>query len=207
MTAMSRIEAFAAAGAPVTEPITKFGGQPGWLAEPQWPVNDAWGEPMRFVCQLELEPVLGEAGRGRLAYVFVTHADHGDEEFFDPDVIFPDEGANAVIVQPGGGYAGTTLPLATGPGLYHAHDGSAAEYTPRLRPDDEHDDDPWDGDKIGGRPAFFQDDDWPDGGPWTLALQLHANFKPFHLNLGAAPTAFVLVSPDGTEGRMLVQDS
>jgi hypothetical protein len=225
VVAVSRIEAFVAAGAPVTAPVTKFGGQPVWLAGAQWPVNDAWGEPMRFVCQVELGSVLGDAGRGRLAYVFVTHAEYGDEVFFDPDVAFPDEGANAVIVQPGGTYGGSTLPLATGPSLYHGQDGSGAEYTVRLRPGEDpgfvaqddfvrlpadERDRYWEqvgSDKIGGTPAFFQGDDWPEGGPWTLALQFSPDFKPFHLNLGAAAMAFVFVSPDARQGRMLVQDS
>lgn len=220
-----RIEAFVPAEVPVTAPVTKFGGRPVWLSEPQWPVNEAWDEPMRFICQIELGAVLGDAGRGRLAYVFVTHAEHGDETFFDPDVIFPDEGANAVIVQPGGVYGGATLPMATGPTLYHAEDGSEAEYTVRLRPDEDPDfrpqhdhgrpppedhDQYWErisGDKIGGTPAFFQGDDWPDGGPWKLALQLNPDFQPFHLNLGAAPTAFAFVSPDAEQGRLLVQDT
>ncbi|WP_225848309.1 DUF1963 domain-containing protein [Streptomyces sp. HPF1205] len=220
-----RIEAFVPARAPITDPVTKFGGQPVWLSEPQWPVNDAWGEPMRFLCQIELGPVVGEAGQGRLAYVFVTHAEHGDEVFFDPDIAFPDEGANAVIVQPGGVYDGSTLPMATGPSLYHAEDGSDAEYTVRLQPGEDPDFRPqndsarlptddldryWErisNDKIGGVPAFFQGDEWPDGGPWELTLQLSPNFKPFHLNLGAAPVAFVFVSPDAKQGRMLVQDS
>ncbi|MCI3273550.1 DUF1963 domain-containing protein [Streptomyces cylindrosporus] len=205
--------------------MTKFGGQPVWLCEPQWPVNDAWDEPMRFICQIDLETVLGEAGRGRLAYVFITHAQHGDDTFFDPDTAFPDEGANAIIVQPGGAYHGPTLPTATGPTLFHADDGSDAEYALQLIPDTDPDFRPqhqpgtpppddhahyWEqisGDKIGGTPAFFQDDDWPDNGPWTLALQLSPNFQPFHLNLGAAPTTFAFVSPDATQGRLLIQDT
>ncbi|CAG7618065.1 DUF1963 domain-containing protein [Actinacidiphila bryophytorum] len=225
MVPTSRIEAFVPAEAAITAPVTKFGGQPVWLAEPQWPVNDAWGEPMRFICQIELEAVLGDAGRGKLAYVFVTHAEHGDEAFFDPDIACPDEGANAVVVQPGGVYPGTTLPAATGPGLYHRADGSRAEYGVRLRrgedpaflsgyeyaalPDGERDR-YWEavaGDKIGGTPAFFQGDEWPDGGPWRLALQLDPDFLPFHLNLGAAPTAFAFVSQDARHGCFLVQDS
>lgn len=225
MVPTSRIEAFVPAGAPITAPVTKFGGQPVWLSEPQWPVNDAWGEPMRFVCQIELGPVLGEAGHGKLAYVFVTHAEHGDDVFFDPDIAFPDEGANAVIVQPGGVYSGSTLPLATGPSLYHSADGSDAEYTVRLLPGEDPDFRPqndsaglptdahdpfWEqvsSDKIGGTPAFFQGDEWPDAGPWKLMLQLSSNFVPFFLNLGAAPMAFAFVSPDARQGRFLVQDS
>jgi uncharacterized protein DUF1963 len=84
-----RIEAFVPAGVPVTAPVTKFGGQPVWLSEPQWPVNDAWGEPMRFVCQIELGPVLGDSGRGKLAYVFVTHAEHGTTRSSTPAARHP----------------------------------------------------------------------------------------------------------------------
>ncbi|MER0243147.1 DUF1963 domain-containing protein [Streptomyces sp. HSW2009] len=227
MVATLRIEAFVPAESPITAPVTKFGGQPVWLAEPQWPVNEAWGEPMRFVCQIELSAVLGEAGRGKLAYVFVTHAEFGDVTFFDPDVIFPDEGANAVVVQPDGDSVGATLPLVSGPSLYHAADGSAAEYTVVLRPDSDVEPEgestlacggegssdpgrkpePIGDDKLGGTPAFFQGDDWPPGGPWKLLLQLSPNFLPFHLHLGSAPLAFAFVSPDASRGRFLVQDS
>jgi hypothetical protein len=221
-----RIDGFPAAAQPVTTATTKFGGQPVWLTGPQWPISAAWDRPMRFVGQIELGPVLGAVGHGKMAYIFVTHADHG-EDFFDPDIIDPDGGENAVIVQPGGDYAGPVRPLATGPGLY-GRDGSAAELTVDLRPVDEPgsmtDDelqalpgvDPldqdrhveWiDADKIGGTPVFFQGDEWPDGGPWRLLLQLDSNWVPFHLNLGAAPRLFAFVSEDGAEGRLLVQDS
>ncbi|WP_160161306.1 DUF1963 domain-containing protein [Embleya hyalina] len=223
MVTARRIEGFSPTGRPISTPTTKFGGRPVWLTGPQWPISAAWDRPMRFVCQIELGPVLGAAGRGKVAYVFVTHADHG-EDFFDPDVIDPDEGENAVIVQPGGDHAGPVRPLATGPGLY-GDDGAAVEFTADLRPVDEPvsltsgelealptaDRDRYvervDGDKIGGTPLFFQGDQWPDGGPWRLLLQLDSNWVPFRLHLGAAPRLFAFVSEDGTRGRLLVQDS
>ncbi|MCX4750859.1 YwqG family protein [Kitasatospora sp. NBC_01287] len=218
-----RIKGFSETGRPISTPTTKFGGQPGWLAGPQWPISAAWGRPMRFVGQIELGPVIGAAGQGRMAYVFVTHADH-EEDFFDPDIVDPDGGENAVIVQPGGHYAGPVRPLATGPGLYGV-DGSEVEYTVDLRAADEPGSvtdeeleglpstdrsryvELTDGDQIGGTPLFFQGDEWPDGGPWRLLLQLDSNWLPFHLDLGAAPRLFAFVSEDGTEGRLLVQDS
>jgi hypothetical protein len=196
-----RVGGFSAADRSICTPTTKFGGQPVWLTGPQWPISAAWDRPMRFVGQIALGPVIGAAGEGRMAYIFVTHADHG-EDFFDPDVIDPDGGENAVIVQPAGSYAGLVRPLATGPGLY-GHDGSAVELTVDLRPADE----PIDGDKIGGTPEFFQGDAWPDSGSWRLLLQLDTNWVPFRLNLGAAPRLFAFVSEDGTQGRLLVQDS
>ncbi|MGW5002446.1 hypothetical protein ACWEP8_32805 [Streptomyces hydrogenans] len=218
-----RIEGLSTSGRPISTPTTKFGGQPVWLAGPQWPISTAWDRPMRFVCQIELGPILGAAGRGKMAYVFVTHGDHG-EDFFDPDIIDPEGGENAVIVQPGGYYAGPVRPLASGPGLY-GHDGAEVEFTVGLRPVDEPgsmtDEKPKalpptdrdryaeriDGNKIGGTPLFFQGEEWPDGGPWRLLLQLDSNWVPFHLNLGASPRAFAFVSEDGLQGRLLVQDS
>ncbi len=204
------IEGFSPSDRPVTTPTTKFGGRPVWLTGPQWPISAAWDRPMRFVGQIELGPVLGAAGQGKVAYLFVTHADH-EEDFFDPDVIDPDGGENAVIVQPGGDYAGPVRPLATGPGLYDG-DGSAVEFTVDLRPlpsgdRDGHDNDRTDGDRIGGMPQFFQGEEWPAGGPWRLLLQLDSNWVPFHLDLGASPRLFAFVSEDGAQGRLLVQDS
>ncbi len=223
MVRKQRIKGFSATDRPISTPTTKFGGQPVWLAGPQWPISAAWDRPMRFVGQIELGPVIGAAGDGKVAYVFVTHADH-EEHFFDPDIIDPDGGENAVIVQPGGGYAGPVRPLRTGPGLYGV-DGSEVEFTVDLRPADEPDSmtdeeldslpsadrdrciELMDGDKIGGTPLFFQGDEWPEGGPWRLLLQLDSNWVPFHLNLGSSPRLFAFVSEDGAQGRLLVQDS
>ncbi|MER5639038.1 hypothetical protein ABT095_18985 [Kitasatospora sp. NPDC002227] len=216
MATALRITGFSTAEGPISTPTTKFGGQPVWLAGPQWPISAAWDRPMRFVGQLELGPVLGAPGHGKVAYLFVTHPDHG-EDFFDPDVIDPDGGENAVIVQPGGDYAGPVRRLATGPGLYSRDDGSAVEFTVDLCATEEPGSLPSadrdgclelvDGAKIGGTPVFFQGDEWPDGGPWRLLLQLDSNWVPFRLDLGASPRAFAFVSEDGTRGRLLVQDS
>jgi hypothetical protein len=217
LAATWRITRFRSADEPVTAPVTKFGGQPAWLSDPAWPVSEAWDRPMRFVCQVALDA-------GQLAYVFVTHADHDDPDFFDPDIMFPDGGENAVIIQPGGHYDGPVSASATGPTLY-LEDGSPAEFTVDLRRVDEPDFlpqkqymalsddeqsryyDAVSGNKVGGAPAFFQGDDWPDDGPWRLLLQLDASEVPFHLNLGAGGIMFAFISPDSLRGRLLVQDS
>ncbi|WP_211588514.1 hypothetical protein [Allorhizocola rhizosphaerae] len=200
---MWRIADYQRAEAPTTEPVTKFGGQPSWLTEPQWPLSASWGTPMRFVCQIALDPELAGDSPARLAYIFVTHADHGrDADDFDPDVILPDGGENAVIVQPGGTYDGPTAPLTEGPTLYHK-DGSPAEYTVELiRSDDGADEDD---DVIGGETV--QHDLPGDGAPWRPLLRLATNWTPFYLNLGAAPVAFAFLSADGRAGCLLVEDS
>lgn len=224
MVAVWRIAGYHRAETPVSEPITKFGGQPTWLGQPQWPLSAAWGTPMRFVCQIALEPELVGDGPGRLAYVFVTHGDHGrDVEEFDPDVIFPDGGENAVVVQPGA-FEGPTRSLTSGPTLYH-DDGSPAEYTVDLvRGEDPEpisseaflalpsaDRDRYfqavDHDKIGGTTLPLDKPDWPAGGPWRPLLRLATNWTPFYLNLGASPVALALLATDGRAGCLLVGDS
>ena len=35
--------------APITEPVSKLGGQPVWVDAPQWPLSRATGKPMSFV--------------------------------------------------------------------------------------------------------------------------------------------------------------
>ncbi|WP_238012938.1 hypothetical protein KZZ52_22770 [Dactylosporangium sp. AC04546] len=183
---MGRIVGYRPAERAVAEPVTKFGGQPVWLELPRWPLSAAWGTPMRFVGQITLE--------AKLAYLFVTAADDADD--FDPDVIFPDGGENAVIIQPGGAYDGTTVEAATGPTVSHE------EYL--VEEDDAADDQ--DDDRIGqGGPVTLREE--PGGGPWGLLLRLATNWTPFHLNLGAAPVLIALIDADGCRGCMLVEDS
>ncbi|WP_326558487.1 hypothetical protein [Micromonospora sp. NBC_01796] len=161
---------------------------------------------------------------GRVAYVFLTHGDHGsDGEEYGPDVILADGGENAVVVQPGA-FVGPTIPLTSGPTLYH-EDGSPAEYTVDLVRDEDPEpvsSDEYlklpaeqrdrhfhavDHDKIGGTALPLDRLDLPGGGSWRLLLRLATNWTPFHLNLGAAPVLLAFLSTDGRAGRLLVEDS
>ena len=107
--------AFREVRAPIVAPVTKFGGQPCWLGEPQWPLSRANGMQMRFICQITLP--LGAFGSApvRMAYLFMTDPD-SDSDWVD-GAHEPDGGENALIFQPGG----PTVPVvaqATGPTLY-----------------------------------------------------------------------------------------
>ncbi|WP_173095717.1 hypothetical protein [Actinomadura verrucosospora] len=77
---------FVSADGPVREPVTKIGGQPAWLEEPQWPSSRFTGDPMQFLGQFTIDG-------GRLAYVFMD-----DEELSR----LPEDGENAVVIQLGG---------------------------------------------------------------------------------------------------------
>lgn len=47
-----------AAEEPLTGPINKFGGQPDWEGEGQWPLGPSTEEPMTFLAQIQLQPPL-----------------------------------------------------------------------------------------------------------------------------------------------------
>jgi hypothetical protein len=207
---------------PVNRPVTKFGGQPTWLEKPAWPKSKGWAQrPMMFLCQIALESVL-PAAKGKLAYIFLTHPSSPDDTFFDPDVTEWNGGESAVFVQPGGRRPSGSAQLTTGPTLFDLQ-GRPFEGVPDLKrgqdpdflsletrrgmseADRKHYFDSADGNKLGGTPGFFQGDAWPRG-RWLLLLQLNANFLPFVLTLGASPTLFAFISPDGTKGGLLAQD-
>ena len=61
------------------------------------------------------------------------------------------------------------------------------------------------GNKIGGTPGFMQDDQFPDGGPWNLLLQLDSTKVPFDINFGDAGISYMFISTDGQKGKSLWQ--
>ena len=188
-------------------------------------MSRAWHRPMQFVCQIPLQVPFFGALTSTMAYLFITHATYQERDmFFDPDIIFPDAGENALILQPGGQVLVETLPLRHGPSLY-LEDGTPVEYSVELVAAEDPDFVPQhqytvlgsaeqeayfaavSGNKLGGTPAFFQGDEWPEGGAWRLLLQLDRVSVPFYLNLGASPILFAFISGDGQQGRMLIQDT
>ena len=216
---------FVEARKPVREPITKFGGQPVWLSEPQWPLSAETGKPMRFICQIALSEELFGPTVSKMAYIFMT-----DGEDYVDGTWEPDGGENAVILQPG-----TTLlpiqPLADGPTLYRMVKNmfknrlipEPCEFTvqgtvsddPAFVPESERlqwSEQKWeeyasalDGNKIGGTPIFLQCDQFPGPGSWKLLLELDSTRVPFSVNFGDAGIAYAFLSEDGTIGKFLWQ--
>ena len=81
------------AEAELSNPTTKFGGQPDWLAEPQWPLSAETSSPMHFVCQIRLSDAFIDEHGDRLSYLFISGPDGGEETWSH------DEGENCVIIQ------------------------------------------------------------------------------------------------------------
>jgi uncharacterized protein YwqG len=217
---------FVEADAPITDPVTKFGGQPVWLERPEWPLSRELGRQMQFVCQIALDPDVFGVPPGRMAYLFITG--ESEDEWVD-GTYDPEGGENAVIVQPGGKNDAETVPESEGPSLYAFVDGRGwegavpCEYSVDLEPgeDPEYVDEDerleWsdaefdayenslDGNKVAGTPGFIQADEFPKDGPWRLLLQLDSMTVPFHVNFGDAGIGYAYISEDGRNGKFLWQ--
>jgi uncharacterized protein YwqG len=216
------------ASEPITELVTKFGGQPVWLTVAQWPLSRTTANPMKFVAQIALDPVIFGDIPGKMAYLFIT-----DEDEFVEDTWLPDGGENAVIVQPGI-YLGSTKPLLTGPSLYRLIDSPGAKYRVPVAcefavelhagADSDFVDDSvlwgeWteterdayhaqleaDRNKIGGTPLFLQHSEFPGEGTWQLIVQLDSASVPFEINFGDMGWGYAFLSADGTTGKFLFQ--
>lgn len=214
MSIPKRTISFREASEPITEMVTKFGGQPVWLDEPQWPLSRATGHPMRFICQIALDPDLFGTIPGRMADLFMTDGERAVKGTWEPE-----GGENAVIIQPGEPVV-AVAPHRTGPTLQRGEDDPtgmrrvfkdveyAVDLTPGTDPENFSDDEALNHlseYKIGGAPAFLQGEEYPVGGPWRLLAQIDSGTNLFYLNFGDAGVGYALLSADGTQGRFLWQ--
>lgn len=202
---------------------TKFGGQPDWIDHPQWPLSKETGNPMRFICQIDLSEFNTDA---KMAYLFMT-----DEEEYVDGTWEPEGGENAIILQPSTEVHVTTLENKTGPSLYKMANElfsknlvpKDVEFSTNLIEENEPefvdeneradwDDEQWvaysevlDKNKIGGTPIFLQGTEFPDTGKWHLLMQLDSTKVPFYINFGDAGVGYAFISEDGKRARFLWQ--
>jgi len=204
--------------APITELVTKFGGQPIWITEPEWPLSKETGSPMRFICQVALYPEIFGNVKGKMAYIFMTDGEDG-EDYVD-GTWEPEGGENAVIIQPNGANV-ATKPLSSGLSLYEMKEQEGekllqpvpCEFSVELKLGDDPEqgfEDDLDGEaynevKIGGTPIFLQGEEYPEGGNWRLLLQLDSVSVPFYVNFGDAGVGYAFISGDGCKGKFLWQ--
>ncbi|MDA2802918.1 DUF1963 domain-containing protein [Nocardiopsis suaedae] len=197
-------------------PVTRFGGRPDWLSEPEWPLPG--GRPLRFVAQVRLP-----GAEPRMAYIFM---DDGYERDFSEygwntdapqayrvnDPYIP----NTVIVQPGGTPYVRTAPAAEGPTLYYSATGSdrtPVEYRVELTPyegdpgEDAEPEDvvPWWSDvQVGGKVFWLQGDESP-GDEWHHLATIDSDDGKYSINCGDAGTAYAFLNPEQTGGILIVQ--
>ena len=185
--------------------ITRFGGQPDWISEPQWPVSLAWADrPLKFIGQIRLNDFYKELQDTQLAYIFLTQPDNEEDDFYDPDIIFPDGGENAVIIQPYGEIQEYvhTLNRRVGPTV-----DDKKIWMPQITRIEESLTDEFkdrDIDKFCGIPALSGDSEvWANH---SLLLQLHTGWLPFYVNAGGAPTMFAFLDKSLRAGSIIIED-
>ncbi len=183
---------FVPAPAPVREAVTKLGGRPLWLEEPQWPLSRRTGEPMRFLGQFTL------AG-GALGCLFMAG---DDRDAFVDGTYDPEGGENALLVQPGGRVPGfvTVRAQAEGPT-------AGTDHLPRPAREGGTDPDGHAWQFLGGpgiEPRWLQGEETPGDG-WRLLVQLDSGRLPFHVDFGDSGVGYAFTSPDAREGRFLWQ--
>ena len=197
---------FVPAEGAVRDAVTKVGGQPVWLGEPQWPLSRETGRPMEFLGQFAV------AG-GRLAYLFMTGDGHGSVDgTFDPE-----GGENALVVQPDGRVPDfvTVEHRAEGPsaGTDHLPGAADAEGAGGEGAGGEGDGGEGDGENrrpwqyLGGpgvEPHWLQGEE-PPGDDWSLVVQLDSGKLPFDVNFGDSGVGYAFLAPDAKEGRFLWQ--
>jgi|SRR5690554_299429 len=173
-------------------PKTKFGGQPDWLGDSQWPISPELKKPMRFIAQIALGDVFPEYN-GKMAYIFMTE----DEEEYIDGTWEPDGGENAVIIQPSGNCLAETEALSSGP--------SREEFGVEIVKT-EVEEDELEGSRIGGAPEFMQGEEYPEPKEdWIFLAQLDSCSLPFEVNFGDAGIAYVFLNKSATEGKFLWQ--
>ena len=204
---------------PIRETVTKFGGQPVWIGEPQWPLSRETGNPMRFVAQIKLDDVSNLTTSARMAYFFMTEEEDG--EFVD-GTAEADGGENAIIVQPGE----TTVPTVTnaeGPTLFRIVEESrqqeSCEFAVELTeandvefiPEDSNvemsdiDNDieakGFSENKLGGTPIFLQGDFFPYEDSSQFLFQFDSCSVPFYINFGDAGVGYAFMNREGTGAK------
>jgi hypothetical protein len=192
---------------PITEPVSKFGGQPVWVGPPTWPLG-ADGAPATFMAQFTIP------GRDGLAYLFL---DYGGMQVGDAFGI--------LFAQPGRG-PDQSIAQATGPTFWTEHAARTTTFVSRnlarrieslavLEPGFDLDewsilnedpevtrDDERDWMKVGGNPLWLQNDEMPDEPGWRFLVQFTAARVGHELADGAE--VYGLLHDDG-RGRFIVQ--
>jgi uncharacterized protein YwqG len=173
-------------------PKTKFGGQPDWIEEHQWPTSRELGIPMRFIGQINIGDIFPEHS-GKFAYIFMTE---DDEEYVD-ETWEPDGGENAVIIQPSLEMLPSSVAIKPGP--------SRDEFGVNILQVELENDD-LNGCRIGGLPVFMQAEEYPEPQKeWQFIAQLDSCSLPFEINFGDAGVAYVFVNKSVSQGKFLWQ--
>ena len=114
------------------ELITKFGGQPDWVAIEDWPVSAGWEiGKVTFIGQIFLKKNMLGNQQDLMVYLFMTQPECFEDSFYDPDIAAWEGGETAVRIQRLDGVQ-TPISGASGPTVFDEND-AQYEYLPVLK--------------------------------------------------------------------------
>ena len=198
---------------------TKFGGQPDWYQASEWPLSKEYGEPMQFICQIELEAIgFGNYG-AKYAYLFMSGMDLEADETWEAD-----GGENAIILQPGDNSRFKVRKITKGPSISdeeEAPEGCHVELQLSRGEQTLKDEQEGIATKLAGEPNFLQGANYPfnsksrvemiDGKEvetkeeWHLLLQLYEFKLPYLVNFGAGGIGYGFIRNDGKMAKFFWQ--
>ena len=208
------VTAFEETVEPITQIVTKFGGQPVWLEKPCWPLSPKTQEAIPFLCQIRLEPEIFGKIEAKMAYLFYQP--------YQPDSDSYDFEAVAAVLQPGS-YSGLSSNQVSGPTTMRTVSLLESPFIERhpiecsvqleLSDDFEFEaNSRFNNDfpekvKIGGTPQFWNEGSlFPENCPdeWNLLLQCrfsecgeNESLIPFDLGFGNEGSTWWFLSKDG----------
>lgn len=183
----------------ILEQITKFGGQPVWIAEPRWPLSPETNEQMMFLGQISLNQELFSDSNDTMVYLFFGGE---SEPFYNEAIAIVIQTSESVYTN--GAPETAFVSEANGPAIYELDENCQAiykEYRVVLNPVEDEDPIPLEerytmsdldydtgfqfskpelaGNKIGGQPLYIEGLSTPPeyftSAQWLLLLQLAPN--------------------------------
>lgn len=219
ITTFFLIESNDAASNDTTKVITKFGGQPDWLLQPEWPLSQFSGKPLSFLGQLIIDKKLFPNVSATIAYLFCEYAvdpdgEHGENYGQGIVILQPNHNENTAISGLQQGATVSTLSYGIQTTLFqdinyipnnyrhtlekYLSDEQRTQYNNILNA-------PFN--KIGGVPSFIQSQEYPEREKeWNLLLQLDMTTMPFNVNtFDDCSCKYIFISASGKLAKMIVQ--
>lgn len=189
---------------------TKFGGQPDWISVPEWPISKETGNPMRFICQIDLSEIGFGKNESIFAYLFITEEDEYVDGTWEAD-----GGENAIILQPNNNEIETEK-IAEGPSLYkmvkklfkkklvQQEFECAVELTKKEKIEDNNDELDI-RNKFNGEADFIQGEEYPSRDKWNLLIQLDSTNVPFYINFGDDGVGYGFINEKEDKAKFIWQ--
>jgi hypothetical protein len=171
------------------ESALHFGGDLIGINYNGWPKSKTTGNPMKFYGSIPIPQ-----NPNKVLHIFMT-----DEEEYVDGTWEADGGENCVLI-------GSIKKKQIESKNLESYKSQTIDIFPyALEVFEDNYDEPYTGSKIGGFPAFIQEEEYPSGGNWQFIMQIDSQDIPFIINFGDSGTAYIFVNKSWESAKMLWQ--